>query len=218
MNHSSDVRKGQRDQALSTTSRGVSGSAPLAARGVLHQRSPHHRTHRSSTPVRHRRRYRCAVGGESRRPRLVATARSSSVVGGGRGRGGRGAWFGATSTISRPPCPSFCSSPSCALVAGFIEASNHATAGAYFLIGTVMGVGLQFKGVEWQSTLAIVIGCAVGVSGGGSHEPGLLFGEPTHHSGALRSMLSPPMSMRSAPRRSTRTVLAHSPRSITPRT
>ena len=45
-----------------------------------------------------------------------------------------------------------------ALVAGFIEASNHATAGAYFLIGTVMGVGLQFKGVEWQSTLAIVIG------------------------------------------------------------
>ncbi|MGC2485390.1 MAG: FUSC family protein [Acidimicrobiales bacterium] len=45
-----------------------------------------------------------------------------------------------------------------AFVAGFIEASHHATAGAYFLIGTVMGVGLQFTGVEWQSTLAIVTG------------------------------------------------------------
>jgi uncharacterized membrane protein YccC len=45
-----------------------------------------------------------------------------------------------------------------ALVAGFIEASNHATAGAYFLVGTVVGVGLQFTGAEWQSTLAIVIG------------------------------------------------------------
>jgi len=45
-----------------------------------------------------------------------------------------------------------------ALVAGFAEASNHATAGAYLLIGTVLGVGLEFKGQEWQSTLAIVIG------------------------------------------------------------
>ncbi len=59
----------------------------------------------------------------------------------------------------------FASSPSLvllvavvALIAGFIEASNHATAGAYLLIGTVMGVGLQFTGVEWQSTLAIVTG------------------------------------------------------------
>ena len=33
-----------------------------------------------------------------------------------------------------------------ALFAGFIEASNHATAGAYFLIGTILGVGLQFTG------------------------------------------------------------------------
>ncbi len=45
-----------------------------------------------------------------------------------------------------------------ALVAGFAEASNHATAGAYLLIGSVLGVGLEFKGQEWQSSLAIVIG------------------------------------------------------------
>jgi uncharacterized membrane protein YccC len=45
-----------------------------------------------------------------------------------------------------------------ALVAGFVEASNHATAGAYLLIGTILGVGLEFKGQEWQSTLAIMIG------------------------------------------------------------
>jgi uncharacterized membrane protein YccC len=45
-----------------------------------------------------------------------------------------------------------------ALVAGFVEASNHATAGAYLLIGTILGVGLEFKGQEWQSTLAIIIG------------------------------------------------------------
>jgi uncharacterized membrane protein YccC len=45
-----------------------------------------------------------------------------------------------------------------ALIAGYIEASNHATAGAYFLVGSIMGVGLQFTGVEWQSTLAIVAG------------------------------------------------------------
>ncbi|MGC1237937.1 MAG: FUSC family protein [Acidimicrobiales bacterium] len=45
-----------------------------------------------------------------------------------------------------------------ALVAGFIEASNHATAGAYLLIGTVLGVGLGFRGRVWQSTLALVIG------------------------------------------------------------
>ncbi len=45
-----------------------------------------------------------------------------------------------------------------ALVAGFIEASNHATAGAYLLIGTVLGVGLEFRGQVWQSSLAIMIG------------------------------------------------------------
>jgi uncharacterized membrane protein YccC len=45
-----------------------------------------------------------------------------------------------------------------ALVAGFVEASNHATAGAYLLIGSVIGEGLQFSGVEWQSTLALVVG------------------------------------------------------------
>jgi uncharacterized membrane protein YccC len=45
-----------------------------------------------------------------------------------------------------------------ALVAGFVEASNHATAGAYLLIGTVLGVGLEFKGQEWQSTLALMVG------------------------------------------------------------
>lgn len=45
-----------------------------------------------------------------------------------------------------------------ALVAGFVEASNHATAGAYLLIGTILGVGLEFTGQEWESTLAIMIG------------------------------------------------------------
>jgi uncharacterized membrane protein YccC len=45
-----------------------------------------------------------------------------------------------------------------ALVAGFVEASNHATAGAYLVIGTVLGVGLEFRGQVWQSSLAIVIG------------------------------------------------------------
>jgi len=45
-----------------------------------------------------------------------------------------------------------------ALVAGFIEASSHATAGAYLLIGTVLGVGLEFPGQLWQSSLAITIG------------------------------------------------------------
>ena len=45
-----------------------------------------------------------------------------------------------------------------AVIAGFIEASNHATAGAYLLIGTVLGVGLEFSGVELQCTLALVGG------------------------------------------------------------
>jgi uncharacterized membrane protein YccC len=45
-----------------------------------------------------------------------------------------------------------------ALVAGFVEASNHATAGAYLLIGTILGVGLEFEGQEWQSTLALMVG------------------------------------------------------------
>lgn len=45
-----------------------------------------------------------------------------------------------------------------ALFAGFLEASNHATAGAYLLIGTILGVGLQFTGQEWQSALAIMVG------------------------------------------------------------
>jgi uncharacterized membrane protein YccC len=45
-----------------------------------------------------------------------------------------------------------------ALFAGFAEASHHATAGAYLLIGTILGLGLEFQGQEWQSTLAIVVG------------------------------------------------------------
>lgn len=45
-----------------------------------------------------------------------------------------------------------------ALAAGYIEASNRATAGAYLLIGSVIGVGLEFTGVVWQSTLALVVG------------------------------------------------------------
>jgi uncharacterized membrane protein YccC len=45
-----------------------------------------------------------------------------------------------------------------ALVAGFIEASNHATAGAYLLIGSVLGVGLEFRDQVWQATLSIVVG------------------------------------------------------------
>jgi uncharacterized membrane protein YccC len=45
-----------------------------------------------------------------------------------------------------------------ALVAGFIEASNRATAGAYLLIGSVLGEGLGFRGQVWQSALALMIG------------------------------------------------------------
>jgi uncharacterized membrane protein YccC len=45
-----------------------------------------------------------------------------------------------------------------ALVAGFIEASDRATQGAYLLIGTVMGAGLEFTGKVWQSTLCVMGG------------------------------------------------------------
>ena len=45
-----------------------------------------------------------------------------------------------------------------ALIAGFIEASNWATPGAYLLIGTIVGAGLQFSGKVWQSCLALLLG------------------------------------------------------------
>jgi len=45
-----------------------------------------------------------------------------------------------------------------ALLAGFIEASNRATPGAYLLIGTVVGAGLRFSGRVWQSCLALFLG------------------------------------------------------------
>jgi uncharacterized membrane protein YccC len=45
-----------------------------------------------------------------------------------------------------------------ALVAGFVEASNWATPGAYLLIGTIVGAGLQFSGKVWQSCSAIFLG------------------------------------------------------------
>ena len=44
------------------------------------------------------------------------------------------------------------------LIAGFIEASNGATPGAYLLIGSIIGVGLQFRGRVWQSCLCIALG------------------------------------------------------------
>ncbi len=45
-----------------------------------------------------------------------------------------------------------------AVVAGYVEASNHATAGAYLLVGTILGGGLRFAGTVWQSALAIALG------------------------------------------------------------
>jgi uncharacterized membrane protein YccC len=45
-----------------------------------------------------------------------------------------------------------------ALVAGFVEASDRATQGAYLLIGTIMGAGLEFTGKVWQSTLCVTLG------------------------------------------------------------
>lgn len=45
-----------------------------------------------------------------------------------------------------------------ALVAGYIEASNRATAGVFLLSGTILGGGLEFIGKVWQSALAIALG------------------------------------------------------------
>ena len=45
-----------------------------------------------------------------------------------------------------------------ALVAGFVEASNWATQGAYLLIGSIIGAGLRFSGKVWQSCLCIALG------------------------------------------------------------
>lgn len=45
-----------------------------------------------------------------------------------------------------------------ALIAGIIEASNGATPGAYLLIGSIIGAGLQFSGRVWQSCLCIALG------------------------------------------------------------
>jgi uncharacterized membrane protein YccC len=45
-----------------------------------------------------------------------------------------------------------------AILAGYVEASNRATAGAYLLVGTILGGGLEFTGKIWQSALAIALG------------------------------------------------------------
>jgi uncharacterized membrane protein YccC len=45
-----------------------------------------------------------------------------------------------------------------ALFAGFTEASNRATAGAYLLVGTILGAGLGFTGMEWQAALSVALG------------------------------------------------------------
>ncbi len=45
-----------------------------------------------------------------------------------------------------------------AVIAGYVEASNHATVGAYLLVGTILGGGLRFAGTVWQSALAIALG------------------------------------------------------------
>lgn len=45
-----------------------------------------------------------------------------------------------------------------ALIAGYVEASNRATAGAYLLIGTILGGGLEFTDKVWQSALTITLG------------------------------------------------------------
>jgi uncharacterized membrane protein YccC len=84
-----------------------------------------------------------------RGPRLlwVAVAATSGVtlgatfVGHDSGEVALTVFFGATS-----------------LIAGFIEASNGATPGAYLLIGSIIGVGLQFRGRVWQSCLCIALG------------------------------------------------------------
>jgi uncharacterized membrane protein YccC len=45
-----------------------------------------------------------------------------------------------------------------ALIAGFIEASNWATQGSFFLIGAIIGAGLKFNGKIWQSFLCVALG------------------------------------------------------------
>jgi uncharacterized membrane protein YccC len=45
-----------------------------------------------------------------------------------------------------------------ALVAGFVEASNRASQGAYLLIGAIIGAGLRFSGRVWQSCLCLALG------------------------------------------------------------
>jgi uncharacterized membrane protein YccC len=45
-----------------------------------------------------------------------------------------------------------------ALLAGYVEASNRATAGTYLLVGTILGGGLEFPGRIWQSALAVALG------------------------------------------------------------
>jgi uncharacterized membrane protein YccC len=45
-----------------------------------------------------------------------------------------------------------------AVIAGYVEASNRATAGAYLLVGTILGGGLELTGKIWQSALAIALG------------------------------------------------------------
>jgi uncharacterized membrane protein YccC len=45
-----------------------------------------------------------------------------------------------------------------AIIAGFVEASNWASQGAYLLVGAIIGAGLRFSGRVWQSCLCIALG------------------------------------------------------------
>jgi uncharacterized membrane protein YccC len=45
-----------------------------------------------------------------------------------------------------------------ALIAGFVEASNRASQGAYLLVGAIIGAGLRFSGRVWQSCVFIALG------------------------------------------------------------
>jgi hypothetical protein len=45
-----------------------------------------------------------------------------------------------------------------ALIAGFVEASNWASQGAYLLVGAIIGAGLRFSGRVWQSCLCLALG------------------------------------------------------------
>ncbi|MHB8380572.1 MAG: FUSC family protein [Acidimicrobiales bacterium] len=86
-----------------------------------------------------------------------------------RVRGRRLFWVGVAATVGVAMGATFVghdSSPAslvvffgvAALVAGFVEASNWASQGAYLLIGSIIGAGLRFSGHVWQSCLCVALG------------------------------------------------------------